>query len=127
MSKKNFKTDVVDSACSLYSQILATKEEAFLVGYLMALGGELDQIKRTQHDIQLIEVELEKWMPIIAVIEEAEEEIWITHLKEDLKLRLKICEENIAQTKSKLRESFQARGAPLPEWLEESIPSEQGM
>jgi hypothetical protein len=129
MSKTNdFKSDALDSACFLYSKLVATKEEAFLVGYLMSLGGELSQIKRLQDDVQLIETELEKWMPIIAVIEKAKEEIWITHLKQDLEMKLRLCEENIAQTKSKLRASFQARGASPPKWLEEDVaPSEQVM
>ena len=115
--------DPFDFTChinSLYSNMLATKEEAFWVGYLMALGSERERIRRMQDCLALIEIELDQWMPIINLIEKAKE-VWVTHLKENLEIERKLCEENITKVKDKLRASFHARNAPLPEWLEENF------
>ena len=114
----------LESVCSLYTMLTNTKEESFLVGYLVALGGELDTIKRMQDDFGMVETELNNWRSIIVLIEADAKEVWTTIFKENLKRMQRMCEEHIAQTKAKLRELLQKRGAPLPEWLQsDRIPT----
>jgi len=81
-----------------------TPEETFLLGYLMAHGGEKHLIDITERDLKLIEHNPEFWLPLV---------------KEDLdRIHRKICEEDIKTATTLLREQFKQRNAKVPAWLE---------
>jgi exonuclease VII small subunit len=95
------------------------------MGYIMALGGELDTITQMQKDLDLLENELKKVMSIIILVEGETEEIWIKHFREALQLKQRICQEHITQAKNRLRSLYSSRGEHPPDWLEQNFVPEK--
>lgn len=113
----NLRNSVLEAACQLYSRYLGTKEEAFLAGYMMALGEELNQIESALFHAQMVKKELKKWAPLIALINKAQKIAWLTLLEEEFKIKRDICKKSLDEAKEKLRKALQKRGVQLPDWL----------
>jgi len=80
-----------------------TIEEFFLLGYLMAHGGEQYFLSHITHDMELIAKNADFWLPIV---------------KDSHKIRVKICEEEIKNAKRLLLSLLRERNVKIPEWLE---------
>lgn len=79
-----------------------TPEESFLLGFLMAHGGELHLLGLIEHDLELLEHNMEFWLPIV---------------KEDPELYTKVCKAEIETARNLLIELMTKRQAKIPEWL----------
>ena len=101
--------DFLERVCEVYGTIFETKEEMFLLGYLVASGGELNLWNEIEHDISLLEKDSEFWLPII---------------KDFLKTRRKVFDERVKEVKTLLRKKLEEREARIPEWLKlEGMPN----
>ena len=98
--EEEFLKTVID----IYSKIYKTKEEMFLVGYLMACGGERYLLENIEHDIQLLEKDAEFFLPIV---------------KDHIQICREVHEKCVKRAKKLLAEFLKNRGAEIPEWLRE--------
>jgi len=81
-----------------------TPEEMFLLGYLMAHGGERHILGIIEHDLKLLEHNAEFWFP---------------HIKQDFETIYKrVNQEEIENAETLLLEQLKARNAKVPEWLQ---------
>jgi len=80
-----------------------TPEEMFLVGYLMAHGGELHFMEINEHDLELLEHNFDFWIP---------------HVKDEQRIHRKVCEEEIQTARKLLKQLLEERKAKIPDWLE---------
>jgi len=81
-----------------------TPEEMFIVGYLMAHGGERYVLEIIDHDLNL----LEKTKDL---------DFWLPHIKDDHNIHTKVCDEEIKMAKSILKTLLNTRDAEVPDWL----------
>lgn len=91
----------------LFRVLYKEPEEMFLVGFIMAHGGELHFHEMVEHDLSLLEKLLEKnadfWLPII---------------KDQYAIHKRACQDDIKTAKTLLRKLLTERGADIPKWLE---------
>lgn len=81
-----------------------TPEEMFLLGYLMAHGGERHILGIIEADLKLIGHNAEFWLP---------------HIKADFETIIKrVNREEIENAETLLIEQLKARNAKVPEWLQ---------
>ena len=97
---EEFLKTVID----IYGKLFKTKEEMFLVGYLMACGGEGYLLENIEHDIALLEKDAEFFMPIV---------------KDHIQICREVHENRVKRAKKLLAEFLEQRGAKIPEWLRE--------
>lgn len=84
-----------------------TPEEMFLLGYLMAHGGERHILGIIEADLKLIGHNAEFWLP---------------HIKEDFDTILKrVNKEEIQNASTLLLEQLKTRNAKVPEWLKKEM------
>jgi len=99
--------DLLSSIKLFRLQGFETPEEMFLLGYLMAHGGERHILSIIEHDLKLIEHNAEFWFP---------------HIKEDFETILKRANiEEIKNAETLLLEQLKTRNAKVPEWLQKEI------
>ena len=77
-----------------------TPEEMFVVGYLMAHGGERHILKEFKHNIEFLR---DFWRPII---------------KDQHEILSRVSNEDIETAKTLLRQLMEERKARFPKWLE---------
>lgn len=98
------KDDDLRKAFNLFTiQGFQTPEEMFLMGYLMAHGGELHMMEINEHDMELLEHNFDFWIP---------------HVKDEQRIHRKVCEEEIELVKKQLKQLLEERKARIPEWLQ---------
>lgn len=99
------KSDDLAKAIDLFKiQGFQTPEELFLVGYIMAHGGEQYLLSLWEHDLELLEHDSKFWLP---------------HIKDTLEIWNKVSKEDVEKAKSILRTSLATRNAKIPEWLKQ--------
>ena len=96
------KDDLVKAIDLFKIQGFQTPDELFLVGYIMAHGGELYFLEQIQHDLELIAGNPDFWLP---------------HIKESHEIKMKIAKDDVEKAKSILRTFLETRNAQIPEWL----------
>jgi hypothetical protein len=80
-----------------------TPEEMFVVGYLMAHGGEKYLMEQVTHDIELLtKSDHEFWKPIV---------------QDCHRIRLKVIDDDIEAAKTLLVQLLKQREAKIPAWL----------
>ncbi|RLG36235.1 MAG: hypothetical protein DRN91_08465 [Candidatus Alkanophagales archaeon] len=93
--------DLLEKVIKIYDPFYE-RDEMFLLGYLMACGGESVLLSSIEHGMELIGENAEFWFPII---------------REELEIRRKVFEERVENAKRLLREKLKKRGAGIPQWL----------
>ena len=94
--------DFLKRMVMIYEHIFKDEEEWFLLGYLAALGGELGLWNEIQHDLALLKINAEFWLPIV---------------EESLRIRKEVFDRVVKETKALLRKKLEDRGVKIPEWL----------
>jgi len=94
--------DLVKAIDLFKIQGFQTPEEMFLVGYLMAHGGELYLLSLWGHDLALLEHDSQFWLP---------------HIIDTHKIWEEVSKEEVETAKSILKTFLQTRNAKIPEWL----------
>jgi hypothetical protein len=79
-----------------------TPEEMFVVGYLMAHGGEKLFMEHVTHDFELLFKDPEFFKPIV---------------QDCHRIRLKVVDDDIAAAKTLLVQLLEQRNAKIPAWL----------
>ena len=79
-----------------------TPEEMFVVGYLMAHGGEKLFMEHVTHDFELLFKDPEFFKPIV---------------QDCHRIRLKVVDDDIAAAKTLLVQLLEQRKADIPAWL----------
>jgi len=82
-----------------------TPEEMFIMGYLMAHGGERYILGIMEHDIELLE-------------KTKDPDFWLPYIRDEQHIHTKVCDDEIKMAKSILRTFLNARNAKIPDWLE---------
>jgi len=80
-----------------------SSEELFLVGYIMAHGGELYMLEQINHDLDLLAHDANFWKEIVDDCQ---------------KIRLKVVKDDVEKAKAILVELIQKRNGRIPMWLE---------
>ena len=94
--------ELLNKVVRVYDALFETKEEMFLLGYLMACGGEMSLWNEIEHDLILLEKNPEFWLPIV---------------RDSLRIRREVFNEKVKEVKMLLRRKLEERGAKVPEWL----------
>lgn len=87
--------------------------EMFVLGYIMAHGGEQVQLRIAEKNVALLEGSNEP-------------KFWIPHIKDDNRIWRKVNEEDVVLAHRFLIALLQGRKARIPEWLEKIVLSEAG-
>jgi hypothetical protein len=87
-----------------------TPIEMFLIGYLMAHGGEQLFMDLVAHDLELLEHDAEFWFAII---------------KDEYRIHRKVHDEDVTEAHQLLRAMLDSRKARVPSWLERMKPTEE--
>lgn len=98
------QADLVKAIELFKIQGFKTPEEMFVVGYLMAHGGEAYWLEQTGHDLELLARDADFWLP---------------HIRDDHKIHMKVLDEDISNANSLLRTYLETRNAEVPKWLKE--------
>lgn len=85
-----------------------TPEEMFLVGYIMAHGGEQYILEIMGHNLDLL----------MKCKEYKDMEFWLPHIKDDHNIHVKVSKEDVEEAKRLLREQLEKRKASIPEWVQ---------
>lgn len=102
--KKTSKQSMFEGMMKLLElQGFKTPMEYFLAGYLTAHGGEKLFLRNILNDLELLKRNPTFWLP---------------HVKDSLKIYMKICDDDIATAKETLIKLFKERNAEIPKWLE---------
>lgn len=83
-------------------QGIKTPEETFVLGYIMAHGGEQYILSLMEHDLKLLEHNTKFWLP---------------HVKDAYNIWKKVSEEDVANAHKLLKSLLEARKAKIPAWL----------
>jgi len=102
MSKQE---EQLEKILQLYSVLYKQPEEMFLIGFIMAHGGELYFHQTVEHDLKLLEHNAEFWLPII---------------QDQYAMHKRACLDDIKTAKNLLRRLLTDRGADIPKWLQEA-------
>ena len=92
----------LETAISLYSKLFKTKEEMFLVGYLMALGSERYLLNLIEQDLQLLNKDCQFFMPIVV---------------DKMRIYRKDHAGSVKKAEKLLVKFLKSRGAEIPAWL----------
>lgn len=84
-------------------QGFTTPIEMFLIGYLMAHGGERLFMDLVEHDFTLLEHDATFWLSII---------------RDEYKIHRKVHDEDVQEAEELLRQMLTTREAKIPEWLQ---------
>jgi hypothetical protein len=96
-------SNLMDAIRLFQLQGFKTPEEMFLIGYIMAHGGELYQLGHIKHDFQLIAHNPEFWQPIVDGSHD---------------IRVKVAKEEVQAAHEMLLTLLETRNAKVPEWLQ---------
>jgi hypothetical protein len=83
-----------------------TPAEMFIVGYIMAHGGEQYILEITAHDLDLLE-------------KAEDRDFWLPHIKDDLRIHRKVNKDDIVEATTALKGLLEARQAKIPEWVKQ--------
>lgn len=83
-----------------------TPEELFLVGYIMAHGGEQYLLELWSHDLKLMEHNAEFWLP---------------HVKDTREIWVKVAKEEVETAEKLLLKLLEERKAAIPSWLKKKV------
>jgi len=93
----------LEKALQLFSVLYKQPEEMFLIGFIMAHGGELYFHEIVEHDLTLLEHNAEFWLPII---------------QDQYAMHKRACLDDIKTAKALLRKLLTERKMEIPKWLE---------
>jgi hypothetical protein len=98
------KQDDLMKAFDLFKiQGFQTLEEMFVLGFLMAHGGE-----KYVQEITTLNLELLAGNP----------QFWLPHIRDEHNIHITVCDEEISAAESILRTFLDTRNARIPEWLQ---------
>jgi hypothetical protein len=99
------KKDDLEASFNIFKiQGFETPEEMFLVGYIMAHGGEQYILSLMEHDIDLL-------------MKSDDPKFWLPHIKDAHGIWTKVSKEDVEVAYDRLRILLEARKANIPEWL----------
>ena len=101
MSKEE---NFLETVISLYGKLFKTKEEMFLVGYLMGRGSERLLLNLIEQDLQLLDKDCQFFLPIVV---------------DEMRIYRKVHADSVKRAEKLLVKFLKSRGAEIPTWLKE--------
>lgn len=83
-----------------------TFEEAFLLGYIVAHGGEKHLLNQVTEDLKLLNHNAKFWLPQIEDIH---------------KIRVKVADKELKEAIETLKKLLENRKQPIPAWLQSEV------
>jgi len=94
----------LETVIALYGKLFKTKEEMFLVGYLMGRGSERHLLNLIEQELQLLNKDCQFFMPIVV---------------NKMRIYRKDHAGSVKRAEKLLVKFLKSRGAEIPTWLKE--------